>query len=46
MIAAAEAAWGDWFQLIFAAAMAVLALFLVVEGYQSFKRQKANRAHA
>ena len=46
MIAAAEAAWGDWFQLIFAAAMVVLALFLVVEGYQSFKRQKANRAHA
>ena len=46
MIAAAEAAWGDWFQLIFAAAMAVLALFLVVEGYQSFKKQKANRAHA
>ena len=46
MIAAAEAAWGDWFQLIFAAAMAVLALFLVAEGYQSFKRQKANRARA
>ncbi|MBQ7841350.1 MAG: carbon starvation protein A [Lachnospiraceae bacterium] len=39
LIAAAGAAWGDWFQLIFAAAMAVLAIFLVVEGIQTFKKQ-------
>lgn len=31
-------AWGDWFQLIFAAAMVVLAVILVVEGIQTFSR--------
>ena len=35
----ATAAWGDWFQLIFASAMVILALFLVVEGFQTFKKQ-------
>ncbi len=39
----ATAAWGDWFQLIFAAAMAILAIILVVEGIQTFKRQAANK---
>ncbi len=34
-------AWGDWFQLIFAAAMVVLAIFLIVEGVQTFSKQKA-----
>ena len=38
-IGAGTAAWGDWFQLFFAAAMAVLAIFLVVEGAQTFVRQ-------
>lgn len=33
------AAWGDWFQFIFAAAMAVLAIILVVEGVQVFAAQ-------
>ena len=34
----ATAAWGDWFQLIFAAAMVILAIILVVEGIQTFSR--------
>ena len=41
MIGEGEALWGDWFQLLFAAAMAILAIFLVVEGIQTFKKQKA-----
>ena len=41
MAAAAEGAffWGNWFQLIFALAMAVLAVILVVEGVQTFAKQ-------
>ena len=39
-------AWGNWFQLIFALAMAVLAVILVVQGAQTFaaqaKKKKAN----
>ncbi len=31
--------WGNWFQLIFAAAMAVLAIILVIEGVQTFAKQ-------
>ena len=31
--------WGNWFQLIFALAMAVLAVILVIEGIQTFARQ-------
>ena len=34
-----EAVWGDWFQLVFALAMAVLAVILVIEGVQTFKKQ-------
>ena len=41
MIGAGEALWGDWFQLLFAAAMAILAIFLVVEGVQTCNKQKA-----
>ncbi|MCD8084044.1 MAG: carbon starvation protein A, partial [Clostridiales bacterium] len=44
MISAGEAAWGDWFQLIFATAMVVLALILVVEGVQTFSKQAAKKA--
>ena len=42
MAAAAEGAffWGNWFQLIFALAMAVLAVILVIEGVQTFAKQK------
>lgn len=38
--AAAEGAfaWGNWFQLVFAAAMVVLAVFLVIEGISTFAR--------
>ena len=31
--------WGHWFQFIFAAAMAVLAVVLVVEGIKTFSKQ-------
>lgn len=41
MIGAGEALWGDWFQLFFAAAMALLAIELVVEGIRTFKKQAA-----
>ncbi len=39
MVGAGTAAWGDWFQLLFASAMAILAVFLVVEGCQTFAKQ-------
>ncbi len=38
-VAGGTAAWGDWFQLLFAAAMAILAVILVVEGTQTFMAQ-------
>lgn len=45
MAAGAEKAfhWGNWFQLIFAAAMAILAVILVVEGVKTFKKQAAKK---
>lgn len=48
LIVGAGAAWGDWFQLVFAAAMVVLAVFLVIEGVQSFfaGRKKGSAARA
>ena len=39
MVSAGTALWGDWFQLCFAAAMAILAVILVVEGLQTFSKQ-------
>ena len=41
MVAGAEGAffWGNWFQLIFALAMTVLAVILVIEGVQTFSKQ-------
>ncbi|MCD7881032.1 MAG: hypothetical protein LUG47_05080 [Clostridiales bacterium] len=39
LIGAGGAAWGDWFQLIFAAAMVVLAVILAIEGIQTLGRQ-------
>ena len=41
MAAGAQGAffWGNWFQLIFALAMAVLAVILVIEGVQTFTKQ-------
>ena len=38
------AMWGDYFQLVFAAAMFVLAIILIVEGVQTFKKQAAGKA--
>ena len=46
MIAAATAAWGDWFQLVFALAMVVLAVFLVIEGVQTFLTASKKKASA
>lgn len=39
LVAAGGAAWGDWFQMLFAAAMVILALILVVESIGVFKKQ-------
>ena len=39
LIGSGAAAWGDWFQLVFAAAMFVLAIILVIEGIQTFSKQ-------
>ncbi len=41
MLAHADKAffWGNWFQLIFALAMTVLAVILVIEGIQTFSKQ-------
>lgn len=33
---ASDPAWGHWFQLLFAAAMAILAVILVIEGVKTF----------
>ena len=41
MVAGAQNAffWGNWFQMLFAAAMAILAIILVIEGVQTFAKQ-------
>lgn len=44
MIGTPEMVWGDWFQLIFAVAMSVLAVILVIEGVNTFKKQKRIKA--
>ena len=44
LIGAGEALWGDWFQLVFAAAMIILACVLVVEGIQTFLKAKEKKA--
>ena len=41
---AAGAPWGDWFQLIFAAAMTILAVILVIEGVATFGKQAKKAA--
>ena len=43
LIEGKTAVWGDWFQLIFAAAMAILAVILVIEGVKTFKKQAAKK---
>ncbi len=45
MVPDKTAMWGDYFQLVFAAAMFVLAIILIVEGVQTFAKQaKAKKA--
>jgi carbon starvation protein len=45
-VIAGGAHWGDWFQLIFAAAMIVLAVILVVEGVGALSRQAKEKKAA
>ena len=40
------AAWGDWFMLVIAVAMVVLAVFLIVEGVSTFSKQLKNKSKA
>lgn len=44
LIAAAGAAWGDWFQMIWSVGLIVLAVILVVEGVQVLAKPKAKKA--
>ena len=44
LIAAAGAAWGDWFQMIWSIGLVVLAIILVVEGVQVLAKPKAKKA--
>ncbi len=39
-------AWGNWFQLILAIAMVILAIILVIQGIQTFSKQSKNKATA
>ncbi|MCD8222653.1 MAG: carbon starvation protein A [Clostridiales bacterium] len=41
LIGAGGAVWGDWFQFLFAAAMTILAIILVIEGIHTFQGQAA-----
>ncbi|MBP5576516.1 MAG: carbon starvation protein A [Treponema sp.] len=43
VVGSGKSVWGDWFQLVFAAAMAILAVILVVEGVKTFKKQAAKK---
>ena len=38
-IGAGTAAWGDWFQMIFAAALVILAIIVSISGIQTFVKQ-------
>ena len=40
LIAAAGAAWGDWFQMIWSIGLVVLAVILVIDGVQVMAKQK------
>ena len=44
MIAAASAAWGDWFQMIWSIALIVLAVILVIQGIQVLGKKEAKKA--
>ena len=38
--------WGNWFQLVIAVAMVILAIFLIIEGIGTFSKQSKNKAKA
>ncbi len=40
LISSGNAFWGDWFQLVFAAAMSILAVLLVLEGVETLWKQE------
>ena len=44
LIAAAGAAWGDWFQLVWSVGLIVLAVILVIQGVQVLAKPKAKQA--
>jgi carbon starvation protein len=44
IVFAPGADWGNWFQLLFALAMAALAVILVVEGVKTFKKQVSKKS--
>ena len=44
LVTGGGAAWGDWFQMLFAAAMVILAIILVIEGIQTFTSQAKKKA--
>lgn len=44
LIAAAGAAWGDWFQMIWSIGLVVLAVILVVEGIQVLAKKEKKQA--
>lgn len=44
LIAAAGAAWGDWFQMIWSIGLVVLAIILVVQGVQVLTKKNAKKA--
>ena len=46
LIGAGDALWGDWFQLVFATGMAVLAVFLAAEGIAAFRNQRNAKRQA
>ena len=43
LIGGGEAAWGDYFQLVFAAAMVILAVILVIEGIGVLSKQASKK---
>lgn len=44
LIAAAGAAWGDWFQMIWSIGLVVLAIILVIQGVQILSSKKEKKA--
>ena len=41
-----SASWGDWFQLIFAASMIILAIILIMESVKTFRAQAGRKVKA